>query len=230
MIQEIVPGVFRSSLPRAKDIARFAELGGVRVVDLTQRERATVRRACDRYSVAYEKHPMPYEGADALAAAKVILGGARPVLFHCFHGRGRTGRVARAIEMMEYGEVWLYKVGRNLSRAVRTCEAFGVKKLVLVDCNESYLSGNLYGATGRVSISRADSLPSGPGVLALETGPYPPIYSIDLSRTKQVIIGGETSGLPRTMSCQYATIPMSGNVSGLTVEGALAIALYEWSR
>lgn len=98
---EIHPGIWRAKLPLARDVRAFAASGGRSLVDLTQRSRDTVRRACARYGVRYTKFPLPYEGGDIGGAAVHVLAQERPVLFHCFHGRDRTGAVAaRVLEVL----------------------------------------------------------------------------------------------------------------------------------
>lgn len=227
---EALPGVWRSQLPKASEIAFLREVHGLQaVLDLTRRPRPTVERACHRLGVRYEKFPMEYDG-HALPAARFASSLPRPLLIHCFHGRDRTGRVMRALAAMEHGSVHLYRVGRNLNRAIRTMEAFGMRRLHLVECDESFIKGNLFGATGRVEAVRDTELPSGDDALVLETGDYPPLSTVDLGRYRKIIIGGETSGTPPLKHLAHATIPMAGKVSGLTVEAALAIALYEWTR
>lgn len=225
---QVVPGIYRSPLPLTRELAAFAELGGRSVVDLTQRPRESVLRACAKLGLTYQKSPLPYVGGDVQAAASAVLAAERPVLFHCFHGRDRTGRVARIVRMREIGRVVLYRVGRNLNRAVRTLEAFGVRRLELVECDEARLDGRLYGANGRVAIGSLESIPVGAGVLALETGTPTLVEAVSWDDIDTLVIGGETSGLPRSLGCRYATIGMGGNVSGLTVEGALAVALHQW--
>jgi tRNA G18 (ribose-2'-O)-methylase SpoU len=126
-------------------------------------------------------------------------------------------------------DIYLYKVGRNLNRAYRTCEAFGVKNLYLIDC-DAKLSGNLFKSQGLVNVINSQ-LPYPEGLLSLETYHTTPIENLDLSVITSVIIGGETHGLPKRLDAQYrATIPMFGKISGLTVEATLAIALYEITR
>lgn len=126
-------------------------------------------------------------------------------------------------------KVVLYRVGRNLNRAYRTAEAFGVSDIILVQCNTE-IKGGLFRAKGRVAIQKADVLQT-KGALALETFYKDQLNSVDWSTVKYIIIGGETSGLPHSVRFeQAATIPMVGKVSGLTVEAALAIALYEWRQ
>lgn len=128
--------------------------------------------------------------------------------------------------------VALYRVGRNLCRAVRTCASFGVTHLVLVKCT-GRPSGHLYSARGQVAVLRADQLPEGRGVLALETGAGVDLGDVDWSDCSTLLLGGETDGLPRRLDVTYAHIALPGRPQGLTVEAALAIALYgrmRWMR
>lgn len=128
-------------------------------------------------------------------------------------------------------KVLLYKVGRNLNRVYRTCEAFGVPEIELLDCNAK-LSGNLFRAAGRVRVRNIDDWPPPSGMLALETCYPNSIYTVDWRWVSMIVIGGETQGLPTRslVAEQKVYIPMIGRVSGLTVEAALAIVLYEWRR
>lgn len=127
--------------------------------------------------------------------------------------------------------VLLYRVGRNLNRAYRTCEAFGIQRLLLLDCREAHLRDNLFGATGRVDIETISMWPNSQGMLALETWYEEPLWSVNWQRVSLLVLGGETAGLPRSLRAeQKAAIPLRGNISGLTVEAALAIALWEYRR
>lgn len=123
--------------------------------------------------------------------------------------------------------VYLYKVGRNLNRAYRLCEAFSVKNLVLIDCH-AILKGALFKAKGRVKIEEASSFPDMPSVLALETNFKKPISEICFSSISALLLGGESNDLPssKLKFCERAVIPTTGKISGLTVESALAIALH----
>jgi tRNA G18 (ribose-2'-O)-methylase SpoU len=123
--------------------------------------------------------------------------------------------------------VVLYQVGRNLNRSYRTCEAFGVAHLHLLECN-AHLSGALFAAAGRVAVQTIQHMPV--GGLALETWGDTPLCSVDWSSVEWLVLGGETGGLPRRLSMPSAHIPMYGHISGLTVEAALAIALYAWRQ
>jgi len=126
-------------------------------------------------------------------------------------------------------DLLLYKVGRNLNRIYRTAEAFEIKKLRLYECKESYLNGNLYRAKNRVEIEIITNWPE--NLLALETYYPDPISKIDWKNIQVIAIGGETYGLPKNIPAnQKATIPMQGQISGLTIEATIAIVLYEWRR
>lgn len=120
-------------------------------------------------------------------------------------------------------EVWLYKVGRNLNRAYRTCASFGVRRLVLVDCGE--VDGRLYSAKDRVDVVREDVLPPAPDTLVLEDYASAHLVDIRWSSVLRVVLGGETSGVPRSYRAEQAARIPSMKPS-LTVEAALAIALY----
>lgn len=188
-----------------------------------------MERACTSFGVNYIKQPVPYESGDYDEAVNCILAAPRPVLFHCFHGRDRTGVVARRVRMRSIGRVVLYQVGRNLNRAVRTCEAFGIRQLGLAECT-GRLGGNLYGASGRVELVELGRLPTGAGVLALETGTRAALEAVCWDDVDTLLVGGESSGLPRSLGVRFTTIDTCGRVSGLTVEAALAVALHEWRR
>ena len=127
--------------------------------------------------------------------------------------------------------VLLYCVGRNLNRAYRTCESFGVERLLLLECSGAHLAGSLYSATGRVAVEMVGEWPGPDGLLALETRYKQPLWRVDWRRVDTIAIGGETAGLPAGLPAeQTATIFTIGHLRALTVEAALAIALYEWTR
>lgn len=99
---EFAPGIYRSPLPLAREVAAFAAIGGATVVDLTQRPRPTIERACARLGLVYLKHGLPYDFTEAMVetAAGVVLIAPRPTLVHCFHGRDRTGAVVVRVRAM----------------------------------------------------------------------------------------------------------------------------------
>lgn len=129
--------------------------------------------------------------------------------------------------------VSLFRVGRNLNRAYRTAEAFGVERLHLIECDTT-LSGSLFQAKERILIETREALPPSAGLLALEckSRAYAmPLRDVNWKGVTCILLGGETSGLPAAVPAeQKAHIPLVGQISGLTVEAALAIALYEWRK
>ncbi len=123
--------------------------------------------------------------------------------------------------------VLLYRVGRNLNRAYRTCASFGVEELLLLDC-EATLAGPLFSAAGRVAVTVVAGWPDPATCLALETFYPTPLAAVDWAAVETLVIGGETAGLPRGQRFgQTAHIPGAAGPS-LTVEAALAVALYQW--
>lgn len=122
----------------------------------------------------------------------------------------------------------LWRVGRNLNRAVRTCASFGVRRLRLVQCVGS-LRGNLYSARDTVAVERARALTplDLEGACALETWGSRLLSEVDWERVGLFVIGGESHDVPRLAWPQTAKIDGAGGLC-LTVEAALAIALYAW--
>lgn len=129
-------------------------------------------------------------------------------------------------------QVLLYNVGRNLNRVCRTCFAFGVKELVLIGYSDSCsweVRGNLYSAKDKINIIKLEELPNLQAILALENYYSIPIQKVNWSKIEGILIGNETTGLPHNLNyCQKAYIETVGRKC-LTVEAALAIALYEWN-
>ncbi|MGD8707072.1 MAG: TrmH family RNA methyltransferase [Nitrosopumilaceae archaeon] len=130
--------------------------------------------------------------------------------------------------------VVLYNVGRNLNRAYRTCFSFGIEKLILVNSQDISikweLKGNLFEAKNKVKIIETNMMPLiDMHTIALENYYKQSIYNITWNNLDTILIGGETKGLPKLISCQKATIPTINNFC-LTVEASLAIALSEWRR
>lgn len=127
-------------------------------------------------------------------------------------------------------DILLYRVGRNLNRCYRTAEAFGIENLLLLEC-AGEVRGNLFKSAGHVKLERILDWPNMTKALALETVYNMPIWDANWADVEIIVLGGETSGLPACLSAkQKAIIPMAGRVSGLTVEAALSIALWEWYR
>jgi len=132
-------------------------------------------------------------------------------------------------------KVILYNVGRNLNRAYRTCFSFGVEELILIGkynnmMAESYFKGNLYKAKNKVKIIKLNCLPNLNNTVALENYYSKSIYDVDLTNFDSLLIGGESSDLPKNIEvAEKVIIPTINNLC-LTVEASLAIALSEFNR
>lgn len=126
---------------------------------------------------------------------------------------------------MSIGTVVLYRVGRNLNRAYRTCEFFGVSRLELCRCDGT-LAGNLFSARDRVQVSERPDLPTTPNVIWLETDGDVDICDVDWRGVDTIVLGGETHDLRRMAHRPRVRIGGVGSGLGLTVEAALAIALH----
>lgn len=130
--------------------------------------------------------------------------------------------------------VILYNVGRNLNRAYRTCYSFGVGEMIMVGKSDDRsidweLKGNLFEAKDRVKVTRLDDLPDLSRAVAMENYYDTPLWEVNWSLVDTILIGGETTGLPRNDAIYKVKIPTT-NQFCLTVEAALAIGLYEWQR
>ncbi len=125
-------------------------------------------------------------------------------------------------------KVALYKVGQNLNVAYRTCEFFGVEKLLLCECN-AILTGNLFKAKDRVDIEYVEQMPKGDNVVYFETNGTLSMEDVDWSKIDTICIGGETHDFrnKKFKHIKKVKIQGFGKVSGLTVSTALAIALHK---
>jgi hypothetical protein len=120
--------------------------------------------------------------------------------------------------------VTLYKVGHNLNRCYRTCYTAGVDEVELIDCR-GQIEGRLFSAAESVRVSRPKSVEAD-GALLLEVDGDVPLDLIDWSGVRRIVIGGESTTLPRKWrGYGRAKIP-SVNPLCYTAEAALAIALY----
>lgn len=119
-------------------------------------------------------------------------------------------------------------VGKNMNRAIRTCYSFGVYDIYCLKC-KGFLKGSLFSAKDKVRLHAIDSLEQfDPAkILALElTNTLPSIRKIDTSSIEYIAIGGEAITLRKKDFPVMARIPTKNKLC-LTVEAALAIALYE---
>lgn len=125
--------------------------------------------------------------------------------------------------------VYLYQVRYMLNRVHRTCRAFGVTDIRCIQCS----AGAIRDLQKRgLNVTVEDRLPAGPGLVALESTYPMSLNQVDWTFVDRVLLGSEKAGLPvqDIHAGQAAHIPMmvAANVHGLTVEAALAVALYDW--
>jgi len=134
-------------------------------------------------------------------------------------------------------KVLLFNVGRNLNRAYRTCFSFGINELYLIGKSDDKSiiwekRGNLYSAKDRVKIKYYDSLDNlnMDNTVAFENYYTNSIFNLDWNGIDSILIGGESTGLPRKLNVKEKVCILTVNKFCLTVEASLAIILYEWSR
>ena len=222
-MRKLTEWLWLSGLPRAADLAEWRPAS---VVDLTQRERPSVRRACLRLGLAYHKYPVGYDLLGAEEAVEAVLSAAPPVLVHCFHGRDRAPIACRRALMRREGAVVLHGVGRNLARAYRLCASFGVPRLETHACT-GRLAGNLFSAAGAVELCGLATLPEpAADTVWLDQRGEVPLSAVAWLDVRRIVVGGETCGLPRAPGPRVR-IDHPGALE-LTVEAALAIALQAW--
>lgn len=219
-IVKLTDWLYISGLPRAKDLEACPQS----LVDLTQRERATVRRACEKYGIEYLKSPVSYDMQGVEKGVEMVLSAEPPVLVHCFHGRDRAPIVCRRAIMRRQGEVVLHGVGRNLARSYRLCASFGIPKLKTHECT-GQLDGNLYSAADTVIQQSIDVLPDpSKETIWLDQSGSVRLRDVDWLSVRRIVVGGESCGLPSGAGDRVRIA--HPNKLELTVESALALALY----
>ena len=133
--------------------------------------------------------------------------------------------------------VILFNVGRNLNRAYRTCFSFGITKLLFIGkSNDRSIQwekrGNLFLAKDKVKVKYYNSIKdiNLNKTVAFENYYNKSIYDLDWNNIDSILIGGESTGLPKKLNTKEKVCIPTMNKFCLTVEASLAIALYEWSK
>lgn len=122
----------------------------------------------------------------------------------------------------------LYKCGRNLNRCIRTCYSFGIPELLLLNCKESYIKGNVFSADGNVAVKSICSLDDVSGkIVGLEIGANDNIDAV--KSADYLLIGGENVSISKKMCDDMTCIKTKNNLC-LTVEAALAIGAFYATR
>lgn len=230
-VRKLTENLWLSGLPRAKDIIEHRP---ATVIDVTCRPRPTVKRACLRIGAEYYKAPVTniYDYIGIEKATQIAESAKTPVWIHCFRGQDRAPLVCQRVLRSTVGSVVLHGVGRNLARAYRLCSSFSIKKLLLHECKE-IIKGNLYRATNTVTIETIDHLPEpSSSVLWLDRQGKKNISMVDWLSVYTIVIGGETCGLPIKHKHRQDAVRIHQNDdrTELTVESALAIALFLWGE
>jgi tRNA(Leu) C34 or U34 (ribose-2'-O)-methylase TrmL len=125
----------------------------------------------------------------------------------------------------------LYNVRRNLNRVYRTCYSFGIYDIYLIDCN-LFKKGNLFSAKNKVKTYILNNINevNMNKTIALENYYSLSIQNIDWKDINNILIGGESKGLPKKIKPKIKACIKTKNIFCLTVEAALAIILYEYRR
>lgn len=126
-------------------------------------------------------------------------------------------------------KIVLSHVGRNLNRAYRTAEAFGIQEILLHNCT-GIVSGNLFKSKGRVEIKEINGISDLSNAVYFETDGDINIEDFDFTNIEHLVFGGETRSIPKSIEGIRIKIPTIGMISGLTVEAAIAITLHEINR
>ncbi len=124
---------------------------------------------------------------------------------------------------------------KNLGALIRTCLAFSVKKIILLkEASSPFLQDVIKASSG--SILKAP-LFLGPSIKDLT---HENFYSLDKSgvsiktcdlkgKSLRLLLGEEGGHIPKELSKNFLSIPISSHVESLNVNSCLSIALYELS-
>ncbi len=124
---------------------------------------------------------------------------------------------------------------KNLGALIRTCLAFSVKKIILLqEAANPFLPDVVKSSSGTILNA---PLYSGPSIKNLNASD---IYSLDKTGTPikecglqekplRLLLGEEGGHIPPSLSKNFLSIPISDNVESLNVNSCLSIALYELS-
>ncbi|MGH1467516.1 MAG: TrmH family RNA methyltransferase [Bdellovibrionales bacterium] len=124
---------------------------------------------------------------------------------------------------------------KNLGALIRTCQAFSVKKIILLqESANPFLPDVIKSSSGAILTA---PLYLGPSIKDLDD---PKIYSLDKTgapikecglqgKSIRLLLGEEGGHIPQSLSKNFLSIPISNNVESLNVNSCLSIALYELS-
>lgn len=110
----IAPNLYRSALPNQSQIFYLAKHYGINtVIDLTERDRDLVAKACLKAKINYTKIPMIDTKVNDLAVSQVLKEVQNinySVLIHCWAGKHRTGLISALIQkQMNFSNQKIFK-------------------------------------------------------------------------------------------------------------------------
>ena len=98
----IAPSLYRSALPNQSQIFYLVKHHGINtVIDLTERDRSLVTKACLKAKINYVKIPMIDTEINVLAVNQVLREVQNinySALIHCWAGKHRTGLISALIQ------------------------------------------------------------------------------------------------------------------------------------
>lgn len=125
---------------------------------------------------------------------------------------------------------------KNLGALIRTCLAFSVEKIILLEeAANPYLPDCVKSSAGAVLKA---PLYQGPSIKKIED---PNLYSLDKNGTPiqdsdlkgkplRLLLGEEGGHIPKELSKNFLSIPISDEVESLNVNSCLSIALFALTR
>ena len=130
----IAPNLYRSALPNQSQIFYLAKHYGINtVIDLTERDRDLVAKACLKAKINHVKIPMIDTEVNDLAvsqALKEVKNIDHAVLIHCWAGKHRTGLISALIQkQMNFLNQKIFK------------DLFGMSFLFVTELNPTMRSG-----------------------------------------------------------------------------------------
>jgi len=107
-VGRVAPGLYRGAAPTREGVAALAKLGVRTVVNLRHYHGAREERWCRERGIQYVGIPLESSDAPSDAEARRFLDvatdpGRRPLYFHCWRGKDRTGAMCAAYRMAVEG-------------------------------------------------------------------------------------------------------------------------------
>jgi tyrosine-protein phosphatase SIW14 len=112
----VAPGIYRGSAPAGEGFDTLKRLGIRTVVNLRHYHGTSEEKECRRRGIAYERVVLESSDAPGDADVKRFLElvtdpARRPLYFHCWRGKDRTGAMCAAYRLVV--EAWSLEEARN---------------------------------------------------------------------------------------------------------------------